>query len=59
MGGLVAGLATAKLAKATAEVAKTKLRSFIELVMNLHSLTTEGIMQGKSNPKVSCRLQQK
>ena len=52
-GGRVSGLATAKLATATIPVAKAKLRTVTELVMNLHSLTTEGTMQIKSNPKVS------
>jgi hypothetical protein len=58
-GGLVNGLATAKLAMATIPATKTKLRTLSELVMNLRSLTTDGTMQVKSNPKVSCGLQQK
>jgi hypothetical protein len=52
IGGTVIGLATARLAMATIPAAKTKLRTLIELVMNLHSFSTEGTMHGKSNPKV-------
>jgi hypothetical protein len=60
IGGNVSGLATARLATATIPAAKTKVRTFRELaVMNVHSLTTKGTMQRKSNSKVSCVLQQK
>ena len=53
IGGRVNGLATAELTTTSNEAAKTKLRTFSELVMNLRSLTTEGTMHGNSNPKES------
>jgi hypothetical protein len=60
MGGTISGLATATVTAEIKPATKIRLRTFIVLeVITMGSLTAEGTMQLKSNPKVSCGLQQK